>query len=330
VKFGLAELRRVRNPGLRALLEVAGFAEGVVPSAGQVAFRVAPRLNAAGRMADADKVIRLLVTQDDTEARRLAEELDALNAERQQTENEIVREILAACLRVPVTDGQAALVFSGRDWHRGVVGIVATRLVERFHRPVFVLGEDVETGLAQGSGRSVPAFDLLAALEAMADLFTRFGGHRQAAGVSLAAERVAEFRERLNHYAAARLSPADLVPQLEVDAELDLDELTEGFVAAIFAMAPFGFGNSLPVFVVHGVEVVGAPVVFKERHLRVNLRQKGRSLAVKAFDFAERLPELTPGAQVDVALHLEEDEWSAARGLPGWSAVLRDVRRARS
>jgi len=328
VKHGLAELRAVRNPGLRALLEVAGFAPGEVPTAGQVAFRIAPRLNAAGRMAEAGRVIRLLLTEDPAEARRIAGELHALNAERQQTESEIVRVILEACLLAPVTDRQAALVFTGRDWHRGVVGIVATRLVERFHRPVFVLSEDAETGLAQGSGRSIPGFDLLAGLESMAELFTRFGGHRQAAGVSLPVERVEGFRERLNSLAAARLTAEDLRPQLEVDTELELAEITEAFVGEVFSMAPFGCGNRAPVFVVRGAEVVGSPVVFKERHLRVNLRQGERGLMAKAFDFAARLPELEAGARVDAALHFEQDDWSARRGLPGWSAVLRDVRRA--
>jgi len=326
VKQGLAELRVVRSPGLRALLEVAGIADGDVPTAGQVAFRIAPRLNAAGRMDDASRVIRLLVTEDVAEARRIAGELHALNAERRQTQSEIVRVILEECLRAPVTDRQAVLVFAGPGWHRGVVGIVATRLVERFHRPVFVLSEDAGAGLAQGSGRSIAAFDLLAALESMGELFTRFGGHRQAAGASLPLERVGEFRERLTAYAAARLAPEDLAPRLAVDTELSLEELTERFIDEVFSMAPFGFGNPVPVFALRGAEVVGAPVVFKERHLRVNLRQHGGTLMVKAFDFAERLPELEAGARVDVAFSLEADEWSAARGLPGWSAVLRDVR----
>jgi len=330
VKFGLEELRAVRNAGLRALLEVAGIAEGDAPSAGQVAFRIAPRLNAAGRMADAGAVISLLTTEDAAEARRIAAELDALNTERQQAESEIVRVILEERLRAPVTDRQAALVFAGRDWHRGVVGIVANRLVERFHRPAFVLSEDAERGVAQGSGRSIPAFDLLGALEAMAELFTRFGGHRQAAGVSLPSGRVEEFRERLNAYAAARLAPEDRQPQLEVDGELELVEISDALVAEILAMAPFGYGNPTPVFAVCGAEVAGPPAVFKERHLRVSLRQKGRGLTLKAFDFAGRLAELEPGARVDAAFHFEADDWSASRGLPGWAAVLRDLRPAQA
>lgn len=328
VKHGLEELRAVRSPGLRALFEVAGLAEGDAPSAARVAFRIAPRLNAAGRMADAGQAIRLLLTKDEAEARRIAGELDALNAERQQTEKQIVRAILEECLRTPVTERQAALVFLRQGWHRGVVGIVANRLVERFHRPVFVFSEDTETGLAHGSGRSTPAFDLLGALESMADLFTRFGGHRQAAGVSLRSDRVEEFRERLSAHAARRLKPEDFVPQLEVDAEVDFPEITGAFVAEVLSLAPFGFGNPAPVFAVYGAEVAGPPGVFKERHLRVNLQQQGRRLSVKAFDFAERLEELAPGAIVDAALGFEQDDYAASRGLPGWAAVLRDVRRA--
>lgn len=328
VKHGLEGLRSVRSPGLRAVLSVAGFAEGEKPSAAQVAFRVAPRLNAAGRMGDATQVINLLLTEDEERAREIAAQLHALNAERQQAESDIVRSILDECLRVPVTDRQAALVFAGKDWHRGVVGIVANRLVERFHRPVFVLSEDAELGIMQGSGRSVPELHLLEALEFLAELLIRFGGHQQAAGLSLASERLEEFRERLNSYAAQRLTPEDFLPQIEVDAELDFPEITDRAVEEILSMAPFGFGNPAPVFVVRGAEVVGTPVVWKEKHLRLNLRQNGRSLTVRAWDFAERLQELAPGAPLDVALSFEEDSYSLSRGYPGWATTLKDVRPA--
>jgi len=325
VKHGLDGLRTVRSPGLRALLNLAGFAEGETPTAAQVAFRVAPRLNAAGRMADANAVINLLLTKDQGQAREIAGQLQALNIERQRAEYDIVRLILDECLQVPVTDRQAALVFAGQDWHRGVVGIVATRLVERFHRPVIVLSEDAGQGLLEGSGRSIPAFHLLEALESLAELFVRFGGHRQAVGLALPSERLEEFRERLNLYAASRLSPQDFQPELEVDATLDFPEITDPAVAEILSMAPFGHGNPVPIFAVSGAEVVGNPVVWKEKHLRLTLRQNGRSLTVKAWDFAERLDELAPGARRDVALSFDEDSYSLSRGYPGWAATLRDV-----
>src|SRR5271155_1302138 len=226
VKYGLEGLHRVHNPGLRALLEVSGMPEGQAPNARQVAFQIAPRINAAGRMDDAQNVIRMFLTEDFELARSLAKQLHSLNQERQQTEAEIVRLVLEECSQVPVTEDQAALVFAGANWHRGVVGIVASRLVDRFCRPVFVLSE--EDGQAQGSGRSIAPFHLLDALESMPDLFSRFGGHRQAAGVSLAADLVPEFRRRLNFYAGTRLTPADFQPQLQLDAVVGLRELTTG------------------------------------------------------------------------------------------------------
>jgi single-stranded-DNA-specific exonuclease len=327
VKYGLQGLHRVHNPGLRALLEVSGLLDGRAPNARQVAFQIAPRINAAGRMDDAQNVIRMFLTEDLETARTLAKQLHSLNQERQQTEADIVRLVLEECSEVPVTENQAALVFSGRNWHRGVVGIVASRLVDRFYRPVFVLSE--EDGEAQGSGRSITPFHLLEALESMPDLFSRFGGHRQAAGVSMPSEAVPEFRKRLEAYAQQRLTAADFHPRLAIDAVVDLKELTTGpAVAEILALAPFGFGNPPPVLAVLNAEVAAAPVVLKEKHLRVQLRQNGRNLLSKAWNFAERAPELAAGARMDAAFCIEEDPYSESRGWGGWASVIKDIRPA--
>lgn len=328
VKHGLMGLRDVRNPGLRALLDVAGFSGATVPSATQVAFRIAPRINAAGRMATANDVIELFLTADAARARTIAGQLHALNTERQNTEAEIIQTILEQCGREPVDDSQAALVFCAANWHRGVLGIVASRLVERFHRPVFVLSESTEDGLAQGSGRSIPRFHLLDALEAMPELFSKFGGHSHAAGLTLTSRNLVEFRRRFQDYAAARLGPEDFVQELAIDAAIELRDVNERNVAEIGALAPFGCGNPAPVFAVLGAEVAGPPVVWKDRHLRVPLRQNGRTLWLKAWNFAARAGEMPAGSQVDAAIVLEEDTFAAANGLPGWSAVLRDVRPA--
>jgi single-stranded-DNA-specific exonuclease len=324
VKHGLDGLGEVRNPGLRALLDVAGFTDGAVPSSRQVAFQIAPRLNAAGRMDTAKTVIDLFLSADPARARELAQQLHDQNAERRQVEVQI-REI---CEQMPVADSTAALVYYGEDWHRGVLGIVASRLVERFRRPVFVLGRNSEDGLAMGSGRSIPAFHLLEALESMSGLFVKFGGHMHAAGVTLDSARVEEFRERFNAYAAQCLRPEDFLPTLDIDAVLELREIDDRTVEGIFALAPFGHGHEPPLFAALGVEVAAAPVVMKEKHLRVTVRQNGRTLTLKAWNCAERAAEFTTGARVDVAFQLEEDAYSAARGYPGWAAMLRDVRPA--
>jgi single-stranded-DNA-specific exonuclease len=327
VKHGLENLHQARNPGLRAILELSGLLNGRAPNARQVAFQIAPRINAAGRMDDAQNAIQMFLTDNPEHARTLASQLHSLNQERRDTEAEIVKLVLAECASVPVTDDQSALVFSGANWHRGVVGIVAGRLVERFCRPVFVLSE--EDGQAQGSGRGIPPFHLLDALESMPELFTRFGGHRQAAGVTMAADLVPEFRRRLNAYAGARLTPADFQPQLQIDAIVGLRDLTTGpAVQELLAMAPFGFGNPPPMLAILGAELASAPVVMKEKHLRVHLRQAGRSLFPKAWNFAGRAADFSMSPRLDAAFTVEEDTYGEDRGFANWAAVLRDVRPA--
>ena len=236
VKHGLAGLGDVRNAGLRALLDVAGFPGGTLPTARQVAFQIAPRLNAAGRMDTATAVVEMFLTNDAERARAFARELQDHNTDRQETE----AEIRDACDRIAPDPSASALVYYAEEWHRGVLGIVASRLVERFHRPAFVLARNPEDGLAQGSGRSIPAFHLLEALESMSDLFMRFGGHSHAAGVTLEVARIPEFRERFNAFAAARLAPDDFRPRVEIDAVVELREISERSLSDIFTLPPFG------------------------------------------------------------------------------------------
>jgi single-stranded-DNA-specific exonuclease len=323
VKRGLAGLDRVRNPGLRALLDVSGFPEGESPSSRDVAFRVAPRINAAGRMDSASDVIEMFLTSDVDQARALAAKLHDLNTDRQQTEAEIARAIFEQCIQQPVTDRDAALVFAAEGWHRGVVGIVASRVVERFHRPVFVLG--IENGLAQGSGRSIPVFHLLEALESMPDLFSKFGGHRQAAGVTLDAASVEAFRDRMRAYAGERLTAADFERELAVDAEIGLEEIDDRSVADILRLAPFGYGNAAPMFAARGIEIAAPPDVKKEKHLFLKLKVNGRMLRAKAWNFADRAAEFAPGMRVDLAVQFEDDSYSAARGYAPWQTIVRDV-----
>lgn len=325
VKHGLTGLASSPNPGLRALLEVAGLTSGVSPSAGQVAFRVAPRLNAAGRMDTARDVVELFLTPEESRARELAARLHSLNAARQKEERRMLENVLAECARQPVSDSQFVLVFAGLGWHKGVVGIVASRLVERFCRPVFVLAIDEVTGEASGSGRSAGDFHLLEALESMAELFIRFGGHRQAAGVTLAAERLSEFRSRLNRFAAARLPVSELVPVVDIDTVARVDEVCSQTLAEWEWLAPFGFGNPAPVLAVLNATIPERAALIKDSHVRFRLAQERRWIICKGWNWAARKECLPVGQPLDFAVSLEEDGVSS-----GMTAVLRDVRPAAS
>ncbi len=332
VRRGLAGLANVKNTGLRALIEVAGLNEGVVPSTHQVAFRIAPRINAAGRMASARDVVDLFLTSDESRARELASQLDLLNRERQQAEADIIENILAQCCAHVDPESSAALVFAEAGWHLGVVGIVASRLVERFSRPVFVLSDSAEEGYFSGSGRSIPSFHLLQALEGMSHLFHKFGGHRQAAGLTIKRERVDEFRERFHSIASKQLTADDMRPQYKVDATASFTELTEEAIGEIFTLAPFGFGNPTPVLAAENVEVAGPlrTMGSEGKHIRIPLRQNGRTLSFVGWNFGDRTGLFQPGTRMDVLFTVEDDPGSKARGYDGWSFSLKDARTTRS
>ncbi len=333
VRRGLSGLRKVHNVGLRSLLSVAGFDEGECPTAHQVAFRLAPRINAAGRMSTAKDVIELFLTHDADRARSLADHLDRLNRERQQVEAEIVESILAECQEGTFASNSAALVFSGPGWHLGVLGIVASRLVERFCRPVFVLSESAkqsdsnEEASFTGSGRSIPAFHLLQALESMSDLFQRFGGHRQAAGLTLPHRNIDKFRERFHEFASGRLSQEDMRPQYSADAVTSFLELTTGCVEQVLSMGPFGFGNPAPLLYAPDARVASAPRVLREgKHFKVALQQANRTLHAKAWNYGDRVHLLEEDTNLDLLFTLEDDPGSRKRGYGSWCATLKDIR----
>lgn len=317
VKHGLEGLGDARNPGLRALLSAAGFSDRI-PNATEVGFRIAPAINASGRMDDAGEAVRMFLTKDIEEARRIAGDLFALNQDRQAAERSIVNEILARCAEIPVTDADAALVLWGEGWHRGVVGIVASRVVEKFSRPAIVLG--IENGVAQGSGRSIEAFHLLDALESMRELFTKFGGHAHAAGLTLPASSLEEFRERLRVHAAALLSPEDMRPRVQVEAVVDLNQVDDALWAALERIAPFGMDNRKPLFAVRGAELAGPPQVWKEKHIRLAVRQGRRTVMVKGWNMGALAAGLQDAKAVDVAFEIEKDLFG------GWGLTAKACR----
>ncbi|PYR80174.1 MAG: single-stranded-DNA-specific exonuclease RecJ [Acidobacteria bacterium] len=310
-KLGLASLSGGRHTvGLRSLLDAAGLSGKMIDSY-HVSFMLAPRVNAAGRMSTPDIATRLLLATDEAtgeEARALAQQLNDENLRRQQEEADLVAQARKAIESDPAIGAHNVLVVGGDGWHRGVIGIVASKLVETFNKPAIVLS--VEGELAHGSCRSIPEFDMLGALERCADVFLRFGGHRQAAGLTMEAERVPEFRARINQYADEVLEPDQLRPRLRIDAPLSLKQITHDLVQGIDAMGPFGLGNPRPVFHAMPVEIVDGPRPLKDRHLKMTFRQDGRSFRAIAWRAAERAAFLTEHrAGVNLAFSLEQNQY---------------------
>ncbi len=310
-RVGLEGLTRgPHTVGIRALLEAAGLTGKRLDSF-HVGFVLAPRINAAGRMSTADIATRLLLATDESlaaEARELAGQLEGENQRRQQEEAAIAAEARKAIESDPAIGAHNVLVVAGEGWHRGVIGIVASKLVETFCKPAIVLSVDGD--VAHGSCRSIPAFDMLSALEHVHDVFIRFGGHRQAAGLTMDASRVAEFRARINALADERLDPADLVPRLRIDAPLSLRAIGKDLLDGLQAMEPFGLCNARPVFSATPVELTDAPRVMKERHLSMTIRQDGRVFRAIAWRAAERAAMLQEHRQnLALAFSLDRNEY---------------------
>jgi len=311
-KLGLDLLTKgPHKVGLRALLDVSGLSGKTIDSY-HIGFMVAPRVNAAGRMSTPDIAARLLLAADEAmaeEVRQLALQLDGENVRRQEEE----ADILAAARKIVQTDpdigARSVLLVGGESWHRGVIGIVASKLVDGFHRPAIVLS--VEGDMAYGSCRSIPRFDMLGALERCAHLLTRFGGHRQAAGLTLEASRIKELRLAINAVADETLGPEDLMPRLLIDGDLTFRGITGGVAAGVALLAPFGAGNPRPVFAARGVEIIDGPRKLKERHLKMALKQDGRIFRAVAWRAAGRHDFLTEHkAALDVAFSLEQNQYN--------------------
>ena len=311
-KIGLDLLTKgPHRVGLRALLDVSGLTGKTIDSY-HIGFMLAPRVNAAGRMSTPDIATRLLLAADETmaeEARQLALQLDGENVRRQEEE----AEILAAAKKIVQTDpdigARSVLVVAGEGWHRGVIGIVASKLVDAFHRPAIVLSVDGDA--AHGSCRSISRFDMLAALERCAPLFLRFGGHKQAAGLAMEAARIKELRLAVNAVADETLGPDDLMPRLRIDGDLTFRGITGGVAAGVASLAPFGAGNPRPVFAARGVEIIDGPRKLKDRHLKMALKQDGRIFRAVAWRAAERHDYLAEHkAALDVAFSLEQNQYN--------------------
>lgn len=318
VRHGLEALGRAERPGVRALKEVAGLDGDEPVSAGQVGFRLGPRINAAGRLDDASVGLRLLRTRSLAEARELAARLDRENQDRQKIERQMLVEAEAQAVD---RGGARGLVLWAEGWHPGVVGIVAARIVERFHKPTLVIG--VQGGVGKGSARSVEGFHLVEALHECAEHLSKFGGHRHAAGVTLEALRLLDFRRDFEAVASRRLREEDLQPRCRVDVVVDPGELTERAVGALAALGPFGAGNPEPTFVAESLLAQGRIVTAKNggvAHLKL-LLPSAPALDTIGFGMGPRLGEVD--GPLDLAFQPSVETWNGRRRV---SLKLRDLR----
>jgi single-stranded-DNA-specific exonuclease len=325
--FGLRVLRETRSAGLRSLLAVAGAHTDQPLTAGQISHGLAPRLNAVGRLGSASRGVRLLLAATAAEADFLAAEMESENRTRQAVDRQILDEVLSRLQQSYDPARDFVIVLSSADWHPGVIGIVASRVVERIHRPVVLIAEDRVAGRGRGSARSIRGFHLYDGIHASAHLLERYGGHKHAAGLELRLDRLDAFRTALNDHARAVIDPDDLVPEISVDLEIELAEATAGLHGMLRHCGPFGLGNPQPVFVVRGAAVEGYPrEVGAGQHVKLVLTQHGARLPAIGFRMAERFRTIDVSrSRLDVAFHLHDDQWNGRSQL---QARLVDVRPA--
>ncbi|MDD2336579.1 MAG: single-stranded-DNA-specific exonuclease RecJ [Geobacteraceae bacterium] len=315
VSYGLKELSVSSRTGVRALKAAAGVSGEV--DCGMVGFRLAPRINAAGRLDDAALGVELLLTDDAERAAGVSSLLNESNEDRQQLEKAILDDVLQMLAADPYSRDRKCIVLASESWHSGVIGIVASRLVDLFHRPTILVA--LHDGIGKGSGRSIPGFHLYDALHACSDMLLRFGGHKYAAGLSLDEEMFADFVEKLDQVAAKLLSPEDFVPELRIDAELLPEEVSLETAELISFLEPFGMGNPRPVFVMRGVTLIQSTIL-KDRHVKVRFLAAGFSLEAIGFDMADRIPE---SDVLDITFSLDINCWKGRRSV---RLLLKDLK----
>lgn len=319
VRYGLRMLSDTHNIGMRALIRAAGLS-GRSLTAGRIGFILAPRLNAAGRLGHAIRGVELLLSEDEHGANAIARELEELNNRRQELDHATLEQAREKVLQMDL-DETYGIVLADETWHPGVIGIVASRLVEEFGRPTVLIALSGEQG--KGSGRSISKFDLHGALGQARDLLVRYGGHRAAAGVTVARERVSEFATRFNDVARSLLTPEDLVPEIRVDLEVSIDGIDARLESLFRHFEPFGIGNPSPVLLARNVTLAAPPKLVGKDGLKLILDTGTGSLEALGWGLASRATEFEAGNRIDVAFRLERDEY---RGESYLQARIADVR----
>lgn len=310
VKQGLEQLKQAVNPGLKGLLETCGLL-GKNVSVWDVGFRIGPRLNAAGRLGEAEAAVELFFSSDDEKISLLVKKLDKFNAERQKIEGKIFQQAISLVEAKKLNDRYKMLILGSEEWHRGVIGVVASKLKEMFYRPVMLFA--YENGQAVGSGRSVPGFSLIECLHAQRELLDNYGGHNQAAGCELSLERMSEFRSRINRYAEEALSPEDLQKKIFIDLEINLEELDSEFMEYFHLLAPFGVGNPRPYFLARRVEIVSPPKKIQNKHIKFIVRQKDRSFEAIGWRKGDWVDLLRRGDIIDFVFTPQVNEYRGER-----------------
>jgi len=318
VRYGLKLLGETSNVGLRSLIRSSGL-EGKPLTAGRIGFILAPRLNAVGRLGHALRGVELLMCESEHEANGIARELEEFNRRRQEMDRRTLDEA-RSMLALLDLDGTYGIVLSSGNWHPGVIGIVASRIVEETGRPTVLIA--IQDGVGKGSGRSIPAFDLHGGLGECSDLLVRYGGHRVAAGVTVNSDDVSAFADRFNEVARARLTGDDLVRELKVDLELPIENASEDMLAFLRHFEPFGIGNAAPLLVSRGVQLVGRARTVGKDGLKLRLRSGDGELEALGWGMASRAATLGDGSVVDIAYRLEREEF---RGNSHLQARLVDI-----
>ena len=318
-RYGLKMLAETQNLGLRALIRSAGL-EGKPLTAGRIGYILAPRLNAVGRLGHALRGVELLTAQSEHEANIIARELEELNAKRQEIDRATLEQARRRVLALDLEE-TFGIVLAEEGWHPGVIGIVASRIVEEFGRPTILISLDGEEG--KGSGRSISRFDLHAGIGGCRHLLQRFGGHRSAAGITIARDRVDEFTRCFNEAARAVLSLDDLVPELRIDLEVALADLTPGFESLLRHLEPCGIGNPSPMLLTRGVRLAAAPRIVGQGGLKLRLQTDHEPLEAVGWSLGHRIGEIDVNRPLDVAFRLERDEY---QGVSRLQAKLADFR----
>ncbi len=314
VKAGLAALNNSENLGLKALIRAAGL-QGREIGTGQIVFIIAPRINAVGRMGNAERAVELLTTENEAEAERIASILEKENQHRKNVDEEAFNEaIVQAESRFADNGNCNSIILHKEGWHTGVIGIVASRVVEKYYRPTILIS--VEDGVGKGSARSVPGFDLYESLKQCEDLFIGFGGHKYAAGLTIAQKNIIPFIERFEAIASQGLTPDHMIPKLNIEAEVRLGIIDDKFVKLLKMFAPFGPQNMRPVFVSRNLQIVGTPTIVGRNHLKFKVRQDDKVFDVIAFNMGDLLYRLTPGEyNLDMAYVIEENVFMGRRSI---------------